>query len=162
MYELYPIEGGLKLLNLYTVSYNVNTQTQRYNHGGSSWVEPVGRRFSNLHLEGPCDPLAGSFFSRLSDMDIPQGFLSSFIISENTMDYLIGVSGACIVGWRYTDSENINQNNFSLTFSVENIQRLPSATSTSKNETKIKKVKKKPKEKKIVLPERQIVICRTI
>lgn len=161
MYELYPIEGGLKLLNLYTVNYNVNVQTQRYNHGGSSWVEPVGRRFSNLHLEGPCDPLGGSFFSRLSNMDIPQGFLSSFIISGNTMDYLIGVSGACIVGWRYTDSENNDQSNFSLTFSVENIQRLASASSTLENKKKIKNTKKKVKEKKIIIPERQIVICRT-
>jgi hypothetical protein len=160
MYELYSADSGFKLLNLSTVSYNVNVQTRRYNHGGSSWVEPVGRRFSNLHLEGPCDPLGGSFFSRLSDMDIPQGFLSSFIISEYDMDYLIGVSGACIVGWRYTDSENNDQSNFSLTFSVENIQRLASVSSTLKNEKK--STKKKVKEKKIVLPERQIVICRTI
>jgi hypothetical protein len=80
---------------------------------------------------------------------------SSFHIKDDETGFHIRVSGGYIKKWYYNDSEDRSSDLFSLTLEVTDIQRLVG--------DKIKKsALKKVKEKKIVLPERQIVICRTI
>lgn len=154
MYKLYYKLDTPEVLNIATVNYSRHIHTQRYSHGGRSWLEPAGSSWSDLRLEGPCDLLAGSLFFRLRETyNSNSDFFSTFYIMDNESDFSIKVSGVYIKDWRYTDSEDSSGDTYSFTLGVTDIQRLPS----KKIE---KKTQKKPKEKKIIIPERQIVICR--
>lgn len=157
MYKLYYELDTPEVLNIATVNYSRHMHTQQYSHGGSVGVEPIGQSFSDLCLEGPCDYLTPIFFNNLYQVHEHMNInpRSSFHIKDDDTNFHIKVSGGYIKKWYYNDSETRSSDLFSLTLGVTNIQRLVGG--------KINKLaSKKVKEKKIVLPERQIVICRTI
>jgi len=159
MYELCFGIDTPTVLNLTRVSYSRRIHTQQCVHGGSVWQEPIGSSWSNLELEGICDDKSAVFFNSLFSTAPPVNSFSSFYLKEEIDKFFIKVTGANIIDWRYTDSENRADEVFSLTLSVTDIQRIQFHKI---DELKKEKLKRKPKQKKVIIPERQIVICRTI
>lgn len=155
MYEMCYDLVTPAFLNLTRVSYSRNVHTQQYTHGSRSWQEPVGYSWSDLDLEGNCDDLSAVFFNQL----FPSAIISSynFYIKEEQSNFCVRVVDANIIRWHYTDTEYRPDETFSLTFAVTDIQRIQAYKVGDSNEDKSKK---KVKEKKIIIPERQIVICR--
>jgi hypothetical protein len=80
-----------------------------------------------------------------------------FYIREEEENSYLRVTEGSIIKWNFTDSEYRPSENFSLTLSISDIQRLMFSTV---DELKKEKSKKKPKPQKVIIPERQIVICR--
>jgi len=81
-----------------------------------------------------------------------------FYIKEEEENSYLKVMQGSIVKWNYTDSEYRPSENFSLTMSIRDIERLVFGTVDGLNK---EKSKKKPRQKKVIIPERQIVICHT-
>jgi hypothetical protein len=157
MYKLYYELDAPEVLNLTRIEYSRYMDTIQCNHGSSSWREPAGYRWSDLELEGVCDELSAVFFSRIINTFV--GILPTFYIRKDEENYYLRVTQGSIIKWNYADSEYGPSENFSLTLSVGNIQRIMFG---SKDDLKKEKPKNKPKQKKVIIPERQIVICRTI
>jgi len=82
-----------------------------------------------------------------------------FYIKEEEANSYLKVMQSSIVKWNFTDSEYRPSENFSLTLSIRDIERLIFGTGDG---LKKEKPKRKPRQKKIIIPERQIVICRTL
>jgi len=157
MYKLYYELDKPEVLNLTRVSYIRHVNTQRYTHGSSSWLEPSGYRWRDLELEGVCDELSGVFFNRL--IYSPMDMIPLFYIKEEEANSYLKVMQSSIVKWNFTDSEYRPSENFSLTMSIRDIERLIFG---AVDELKKGKPKNKSKQKKIIIPERQIIICRTL
>jgi len=157
MYKLYYELDKPEVLNLTRIEYSRYMDTIQCNHGSSSWREPAGYRWSDLELEGVCDELSAVFFNRLiySSMDM----IPLFYIKEEEANSYLKVMQSSIVKWNFTDSEYRPSENFSLTLSIRDIERLIFGTGDG---LKKEKPKRKPRQKKIIIPERQIVICRTL
>ena len=138
MYKLLD-PTGLELLNMTTVNYSRHMHTQRYSHGGRSWLEPAGSSWSDLKLEGPCDLLAGALFFRLRETyNSDSDFFSILYIRDEESDFNIKVSGVYIKDWRYTDSEDSSGDIYSFTLGVTDIQRLTNKKIEKKNQKKPK------------------------
>jgi hypothetical protein len=152
MYKLYYELDKPEVLNLTRVSYSRHVNTQRYTHGSSSWLEPSGYRWSDLELEGVCDELSAVFFNRL--IYSPIDMIPLFYIKEEEENSYLKILQGSIVKWSSTDSEYRPSETFSLTMSIRDIERLIFGA--------VEKPKRKPKQKKVIIPERQIVICRTL
>ena len=157
MYKLYYELDKPEVLNLTRIEYSRYMNTIQCNHGSSNWREPAGYRWSDLELEGVCDDLSAVFFNRLHYL--PIDMIPLFYIKEEEENSYLKVMQGSIVTWNYTDSEYRPSENFSLTLSIADIQRLMFSTV---DESKKEKPKKKSKQKKIIIPERQIIICRTL
>jgi hypothetical protein len=158
MYKLYYELNALEVLNLTYVNYSRHINIHRYWDGrGHARAEPVGYNWSDLELKGIYDDLSAVFFSRIINTFV--GILPTFYIREDEENYYLRVTQGSIIKWNYADSEYGPSENFSLTLSVGNIQRIMFG---SKDDLKKEKPKNKPKQKKVIIPERQIVICRTI
>lgn len=155
MYKLYYELDKPEVLNLTHISYRRHIDTVQYSHGSRSWVEPSGYRWRDLELEGVYDELSRVFFDRLlfSTMDM----IPIFYIREEEENSYLRVTEGSIIKWNFTDSEYRPSENFSLTLSIRDMARLMFNTV---DELKKEKSKKKPKPKKVIIPERQIVICR--
>jgi len=158
MYKLYYELDAPEVLNLTRIEYSRYIDTIQCNHGSSSWREPVGYRWSDLELEGVCDDLSAVFFSRVINTSVGM-IISSFYIREDEENSYLRVTQGSIIKWNYADSEYGSSETFSLTLSIEDIQRIMFG---SKDDLKKEKSKRKPKQKKIIIPERQIIICRTL
>jgi hypothetical protein len=155
MYKLYYELDKPEVLNLTRIKYSRYMDTIQCNHGSSSWREPAGYRWSDLELEGVCDELSAVFFNRL--IYSPMDMIPLFYIKEEEANSYLKVMQSSIIKWNFTDSEYRPSENFSLTLSIRDIERLIfGAVDKSKKE----KPKRKLKQKKVIIPERQIVICR--
>lgn len=157
MYKLYYELDKPEVLNLTRIKYSRYMDTIQWNHGSSSWREPAGYRWSDLELEGVCDELSAVFFNRL--IYSPMDMIPLFYIKEEEANSYLKVMQGNIVKWNFTDSEYRPSENFSLTLSIRDIERLIFG---AVDESKKKKPKNKSRQKKVIIPERQIVICRTL
>jgi hypothetical protein len=155
MYKLYYELDKPEVLNLTRISYTRNIHTQQYTHGSSNWREPVGYRWRDLELEGVCDELSVVFFNRL--IYTPMDMIPLFYIKEEEENSYLKVMQSSIVKWNFSDSEYSPSENFSLTMSIRDIERLIFGTVDELNK---EKPKNKPRQKRVIIPERQIVICR--